>query len=315
MTRPLLLHVGYHKTATTWLQSVLFTPGQGFHEVLDHAAVFDRLIAPHGLDFAPADPAERIAAAQKAAPAGARVDVISLESLSGLPFAGGRESDAYARRLRAVADLIDAPRITVLIGVREQCALLASVYMQYLYRAGTQPPRRFFEERPFRGYFGFSAQTFCYDRLVGLYQELFGARNVLVLPQELIARDQQAAVRLIGTACGHDDLARAAWQPRTARMPSYPQYAVPLLRRVNHLRREACNPAPMIDLGRLGTLGYRGAGWLARKAPLPRAVASARPVTAHVRARFGGRFADSNRRLAEMLHHEVALPGYQGLGS
>jgi hypothetical protein len=303
--RGLLVHVGYHKTATTWLQNIVFMPSNGYRQLLDHDEIFAHLITPHGLDFDPA-PVRGLIAARRAAPAeGTVADVISLEALSGLPYDGGRESDAYAARLAAVV-----PQARILITIREQTAILASVYMQHLFRAGTASPRLFFDEAPPRGFFKFSAENFCYHRLVGLYQELFGADNVLVLPQEEIAADQTAAVARLARFSGNAPLEAAGWRAQRERGTSYPQVAVPLLRRANHLRAGPLNPNPMIDLGGLGTLGFRGVGWLARK--LPARLRAAKPVSAHLRARFAGRFADSNRRLAAMLHHPADLSAYEG---
>lgn len=308
--RPVLLHVGYHKTATTWLQKLVFLPEFQFWQVMTHKEIFDTVIAPHGLDFDPA-PARRIIAGRAAAaPDGAAVDVISLEALSGLPFTGGRESDDLARRLKAIV-----PEARILLTIREQHAVIASVYMQYLLRAGTQSPEAFFDGTPYDGYFAFSPRNFEYDRLVGLYQDLFGADRVLALPQELIARDQTAAMDLLTRFSGNAPLAAAGWTPVRERGVSYPQYAVPLLRRANYFRREAMNLNPMIDLGPVGRLLYRGAGWLARRPFLPAAWGKAKPVTDLVRRRFGGQFADSNRRLAGMLHHPVSLKGYEGIDS
>ncbi len=306
-SRSLLIHVGYHKTATTWLQNIVFTPQHFFRQVMSHDEIFAGLITPHGLDFDPA-PVRDMIAARRAAPAeGTAADVISLEALSGLPYDGGRESDAYAARLAAVA-----PDARILITIREQIAIMGSVYMQHLFRAGTSSPKLFFDESPPRGFFKFSAENFCYHRLVGIYQDLFGAENVLVLPQEEIAADQAAAVARLAGFTGNVPLAEAGWRAQRERGTSYPQFAVPLLRRANHLRSGPLNPNPMIDLGRVGDLGFRGVGWLGRRLPLPARLRAARPVSAHLQARFAGRFADSNRRLAAMLHHPADLSAYEG---
>ena len=306
--RPILLHVGYHKTATTWLQKLVFLPEFHFWPVMNHKEIFDTVIAPHGLDFDPAPVRKMIAERVAAAPAGAAVDVISLEVLSGLPFTGGRESDDLARRLKAIV-----PEARILLTIREQHAIIASVYMQYLLRAGTQSPEAFFDGTPYDGYFAFSARNFEYDRLIGLYQDLFGPEQVLALPQEMIARDQAAAVDLLSRFSGNTPLAEAGWTPVRERGLSYPQYAVPLLRRTNYFRREAMNLNPMIDLGPVGHLLHRASGWLARRPFLPASWGKAKPITDLVRRRFGGQFADSNRRLAEMLHHPVSLKGYEGI--
>jgi len=306
--RPLLIHVGYHKTATSWLQKTVLLERFGFHTVMRQSEVFAQIIAPHGLVYDPARPRATVAAAQAAAPAGAAVDCISLEALTGLPYCGNRESDAYARRLHAAF-----PQARILITIREQCAVMASAYMQYLFRAGTQPPRVFFDEAPPEGFFKFSTVGYEYDRLVALYQALFGAERVLVLPQETIAADQPGAVATLARFSGNAPLAARGWQAVRERGTSYPQFGVPLLRRVNHLRRGAMNPWPMLDLGAAGTWLYRGCGWVLNRAPA--GWRRRRPVTAHLERRFAGRFAESNRRLRALLGPTVDLGGYQGIAA
>ena len=306
--------MGYHKTATTWLQNTVFQPPFGFRQILSHDEIFDRVIAPHGLDFDPAPLAALIAERRAAPPAGTGVDVISLEALSGRPYDGGRESDAYARRLQAVA-----PGARILVTIREQHTILASIYMQYLLRGGTESPQRFFDEKPFIGHAKFTADHFRYHRLVGLYQDLFGADAVLALPQETIAADQAGAVRRLAAFCGNAgllaELARDGWTARKERGVSYPQFAVPALRRVNYFRRDALNPNPVIDLSGSRKQTYRAVGWMARHLPWPDALRRSRPVSAHVRARFAGHFADSNRALAGQLIHDVDLNGYEGIST
>ncbi|MEM8731291.1 MAG: hypothetical protein AAGF79_15375 [Pseudomonadota bacterium] len=312
--RPLLLHVGYHKTATTWLQNIVFTPQNYFVQMLSHAEVFEQILNPHGLQFDPSVARATFKAHLGTAPEHAEVDVVSLESITGLPFTGGRESDDYARRLKQIflddPDGEAPPRVTVLLTIREQFAIIASVYMQYLMRAGTERPERFLDETPYPGYPTFSAENFCYHRLVGLYQDLFGAENVLVLPQELIAADQPAAVALMADVSGNDRLREALWAPRTERGNSYPQYAAPLLRRANFFRRDAMNPAPVLNLGRAP---FKLVGGLSRRVPLPASLKRSKPLTDLARQTFAGRFANSNRALQAMLAHKVDLSGYEGL--
>ena len=311
---PVLLHVGYHKTATTWLQNQVFKPRHGFRQILTHKEIFDGVIAPHGLDFDPAPLAAEIATRRAADPAGTQVDVISLEALSGLPYEGGRESDVYARRLQALV-----PDARILITIREQYAILTSIYMQYLLRGGTESIKAFFDEMPFDGYAKFTAQNFRYHRLVGLYQELFGAQNVLALPQEEIAADQGRALHRLAGFAGNSALVetidRDGWTAAPERGLSYPQFAVPALRRVNYFRRDALNPNPILDLSGSRKQIYRSVGWMARSLPWPERLRRSRPVTEHVRQRFAGFFAESNRALAAQLVHQVDLSRYDGIAA
>lgn len=297
----LLLHVGYHKTATTWLQNAVFTRANGFPPLLSHREIFDHIVTPHGLTFDTAGVRALLDSRRGQDTEGA-VDVMSLEALSGNPFYGGRESDAYAARL---ADVASGARI--LITIRAQDRIIASVYMQYVLRGGTASPRRFFDGAQVGGYYGFDPAHFEYHRLVGLYQRLFGSENVLVLPQEMIAADQAEAVRLLASFSGNSVIGDP-WEPRKPRGVSYPEATAALLRRVNHLRAGPANPFPAIDLGWLGQTLFRGVGGTVRALGVSR-----RPVTDYVRQRFAGRYGDSNRQLAAILHHPVDLKGYDGI--
>ena len=288
-----LVHVGYHKTATSWLQQRLFLPGNGYGPIARHEEVDRLLVRPHGLDWDPG-PLRAHLAREAAALAPGLVPVVSSELMSGNPFHAGAGSDVHARRLRDVA-----PRARILVSVRSQRRILPSLYMQYLSRGGTEPPEAFFAGQPEPGYLGFSPEHFEYDRLVALYQGLFGRDAVLVIQQEALARDADAlAARVAAFAgarfTGLGPGARERWAP------SYPEHAAPLLRAVNRVQRSLLNPRPAVVLGRTPHGLYRLAGAAARRAP--RALwARRRPVSAVADRLFAGRYGPSNARLAALV--------------
>ena len=308
MSAPLLLHVGYHKTATSWMQQRLFVPGHGYAALMDHAEVDRLLVRPHGLEFDPAPAraliAERREAAERAHGAGL-VPVISSELMSGHPFYGGRESDDLARRLALVA-----PEARILISIRAQRRILPSVYMQYLLRGGTMTPAEFFAGETTWGFHGFSPLHFEYDRLVALYRELFGGDRVHLIQQEAIAADMEAAAaRLAGEveAARFEGLGEAA---RAVYAPSYPEHAVWALRRVNQLQASVLNPRPPLRLGTTPFGLYRLAGGALRRPPLSGWLGGRRPVSAEVARCFAGRFAASNARLAALHDGPLDLERY-----
>ena len=301
--RPLLIHIGYHKTGTTFLQRHLFRIPMGFRPIMDHDAVFAEITRPHALDFRPEALRAGIAA-RCAEPTKAPIDVISSEILSGNPFYGGRDSADIAHRL-AVA----LPEARILITIREQIAAIASVYMQYLRRAGRMTPADFFAEDPAIGYDGFSAAHFHYDRLVSHYRGLFGAERVLVLEQTVLASDPDAFVDRLRDFCGvaPDGIGL----PRTREAASYPESAAFILRRINHFRDGPAGPAPVVNAGRLSETAIRLAGGGARALAARGFVADTRPIRDFVTARYDGAFAASNRRLKDMLGDAVDLSGWQ----
>lgn len=306
---PLLLHVGYHKTATSWMQQRLFRPEHGYAPLMSHEEVDRLLTRPHGLEWDPA-PARALLARRRAAVEPGLVPVVSSEILSGNPFFGGRESDVYAERLRQVA-----PDARILVSIRAQGRILPSVYMQYLLRGGTLPPEAFFEGRADLGYVAFSPAHFEYDRLVARYQALFGRDAVHLLQQEALKADMDAAAAALARFAGARRFGGLSEAARAVYAPSYPEHAAWALRRVNHVQRSVLNPCPIVSLGTTPYGLYRLAGGVLRRPPFAGWLGHRRPVSAHVAQAFAGRFAESNRRLAEIYPGPLDLRGYDGAPS
>ena len=300
----LLLHIGYHKTATTWMQQRLFTPEHGYLQIADHADMFRHIVQPHGFRFDP-NPLKALLAEHQSAVLTGETPVISSEILSGHPFQGGHESDVYAERLHKIV-----PQARILISIRSQMRILPSVYMQYLLRGGTMPYKQFFRGTEAIGYFGFTPQHFEYDRLVGHYQQLFGAENVYVLTQESLQADMDAAAAGLAAFAQNRLFSGLQASARNVHAASYPEYASAVLRRINHLQASDLNPAPILRLGQTPKGLYRAAGYLLRRPPFTTLFGAQKPVSKHVRQQFAGYFTASNARLAKITQNALDLSGY-----
>lgn len=289
------------------MQQRLFVPEHGYHQIARHAEVWEHVVAPHGLLFDPAAMRGLIAAELARLPKD-KVPVISSEILSGHPFFGGIGSDVYADRLKAIA-----PDARILISIRSQMRILTSVYMQYLLRGGPVGYKTFFKGDPELGFYGFRPEHFEYDRLVAYYQKLFGAENVHVITQESLKSDMDGATRRLAGFCGNRGFDGVLKTHRAAYAPSYPEYAVPLLRRINKFQTSVLTPAPTIRFGTTPFGLYRAAGYLLRRPPFSWILGGYHPVTAHVQRTFAGRFDDSNRRLADLAPYlDLAEYGQKG---
>lgn len=307
MTAPVLVHIGYHKTATSWMQQRLFVHEHGYHQIARHREVWDHIVAPHGLLFDPEGMRGVIRAGLGDLPAGT-VPVISSEILSGHPFFGGMGSDDFARRLKAIA-----PGAKILISIRAQLRILTSVYMQYLLRGGTVSPELFFAGDPELGFYGFRAEHFEYHRLVKLYQDLFGVGNVHVITQESLKSDMDGATERLAAFAGNGHFTGVLPTHRSAYAPSYPEYAVPVLRRINKLQKSVLTPAPTLRLGTTPDGFYRAFGYVLRRPPFSWLLGNYHPVSVHVEKVFNGRFDDSNRELQKLIRHPLDLSGYGGV--
>lgn len=304
---PLLIHIGYHKTATTWMQRALFVPEFGYRPLMDHDEVFAMISGAHDLRFDPSVAqgwiAEKSAGLEEAA-----VAVISSEILTGNMFFGGRESLVLAQRLKTIA-----PDAKILITIRAQPKILPSVYMQYLLRGGTLSPSDFFTGKPALGYTPFDPDHFAYHRLHKVYCELFGVENVLVSTQEGLAKDRAAVARQIADFSGNALTPEGAAPEVEAQGVSFPEYAVPVLRRISHLQGGPVKSSrEFTPHSRPGHI-YRWSGSLIRRLPTHNMLKGRKPVADYVKQQFEGYYDSSNNALAAQITHPIDLSAYPSI--
>jgi len=286
------------------MQQRLFTPEHGYAPLADHEEVFKHIVQPHGLHFDPA-PFRDLLDARIAQMPDQATPIVSSEIISGHPFQGGHESDVYAERIARIA-----PDARILISIRSQMKILPSVYMQYLLRGGTMPPAQFYEGTNEPGYFGFTPRHFEYDLLVAHYQKLFGAERVHVLTQESIRLDMDAAAQTLAAFTNNTMFTKLSDAAHMVYAASYPEYAVPVLRRLNHVQSSTLNPRPIISFGRTPHGLYHAAGYALRRPPLKNLLQGRRPVSDYVKRSFEGYYNGSNTRLGALVAHPLDLTGY-----
>lgn len=294
----LLIHPGFHKTGTTFLQERVFCNESKFHSILTHAEVDEYLVAPHDLYFHSEDlqslVAQRIGKTQSGA-----VPVLSSEILSGNPLVGSKDSVTLANRLHAVM-----PGSRIVFTVRRQQDLLISLYLQYVKRGGRLDHTRFFEHRTEPGYSWFDLSVVMYDGLVGRYADLFGKENVLVLPQEWLFADQEHFLSVLCDYAGTRFVPEMVAPGSSGKSP--PASGIPLMRMGNLFRRTPLNPNAMTSLSFVG----EGLQSLAFRQSIGEAKTK-RGLKDYITTRFKGSFAASNRRLQAYTPADLAALGYE----
>lgn len=302
---PVLLHVGYHKTGTTFLQTGLFRdPATGFSAPWTSAEIRRTLVAPTDFEFDPTRACEAFAPGlERAAPQG-RVAVVSDERLSGSPHAGGYDTATLARRLAATF-----PRARVLVGIREQRQTVLSLWKQYVRDGGGASlrgylqPRRPYEVPQFR----FSHLE--YHHSVSLYQELFGPDRVLVLPFEELASNPSGSHDRIAAFAGLPPIKSG---PMGERYPSLGALTLSLKRPFNRVFvRTSLSPAAPLYLKDHERRFERLDRWL------PRAPSRLleRRLRAYVATVVGERYAESNRVTATLAGLDLTALGYPQEGA
>lgn len=299
-----LLHIGYHKTGTTWLQKRLFPDAEaGFSFVADPMAVLFNFFPVEPFSFRPEAARNRFEREILGAESQGLVPVISHERLSGSPYAGGHDSRAVADRLASVF-----PEARVLVAIREQKSVILSIYKQYVRWGGAASLEQFLDPPTgvnripvFR--YGF----YEYHHLIGYYKSIFGAENVLVLPYELLRASHED---FLGRMCKFLELPPVA--PESDRDNISPSaLALALKRQANRLLvRDALNPAPLLEYSKANKFLHKAA----RKVD---SVASPKLRRKYeerwrrlIEEKVGNRYAESNSLTAELTSLDLRNFGY-----
>lgn len=313
MSPPLpLIHIGFHKTASSLLQARLFTEAKLGFQTLgnDRQRIVEAFILQGGLgepDAAQTDSLRKEAG--HAADAGLSL-VISHERLSGYPASGGFDQGLIAERLHKVF-----PDAKILMLIREQKSMIYSMYLQTISDGGTLSARRYLnppEEKELLRKPGFRFDFYEYDRAIRKYQALFGTDNVKVVAFEQLRKDSDALARdLITFVSGPE---KAAFFKKGSLREQInkgrPLAFQAIRRRINMLtRNQLCENG-------LVTMPVRYVDKLVRMSrpalEVFRPLDS--PLKKHLQAQIAraceGRYAESNRQVAELTGLDLESFGY-----
>jgi len=193
-----ILHVGYHKTASTWFQKRLY-PHALSHAAIPRRVVQEAVLAATTFAFDPAGALQRLE--DGASPqAQGRPLLLCEEELSGNPHSAGMrgaQSKDVAERLQRML-----PEAQVVIFIRDQVDMAATLYSHYVREGGTHGAQRYLfpahyrrdvARHPFK-YPVFDLGFLDYGGLIDCYAGLFGAARVHVLPFEQFRADPRAFV-------------------------------------------------------------------------------------------------------------------------
>lgn len=295
-----LIHIGYHKTGSTWLQENVFRNfGSNFQEILLRPEVIRNIVTPRQLHY---DSRELLLDVQHRSEeicAEKLVPLISHERLSGNPYSGGFDSVIIANRIFELF-----PSARVLIVVREQQAHLASIYAEYVRQGGVCTLDQFVNPPTSPKIPLFSLKYLEFHHLIKYYIDHYGRENVLTLPYEMLAQDHLmfvAEILRFSGAKSIDNIDNERIRERRTEIP------LMIERCLNSwFYRDSCNPAAPWKLP------------LAKSIPtaierfIPRTIRrlGGRRTARVIQRMIGSVFLESNTRLAPMVHWSPASFGY-----
>lgn len=186
----ILVHIGYHKTGSTFLQRRLF---KAHPQILlvNRQVLRRKFMDVSSLIFNPAAARAWLDEEIRSQGGGKQLVVISEEELSGNIMTGGNGgffSKEMADRIHAAI-----PEARIVIMIRNQYDIIESVYRQYVKKGGTRGVKGFLFRRGcrFRSPM-FHFDHFEYHNLIEYYRSIFGADEVQVFLHEEMDRNAPA---------------------------------------------------------------------------------------------------------------------------
>lgn len=194
-----LVHIGYPKCLSKWLQKNLFVPNMGFIKCLNPDLAHELIAAkkPFRLDtqevqgkinFAQARATKMLPREQ----ASRLVPVVTSEALVGNMFCGGFDAELLAQRLATCF-----PQAKILIVIREQRQMIRSLYSTAVAWGVPHTIEDFLTPRGENLSPQFNCEFLMYDSLVAHYQRIFSKDRVAVIPYELFKSDPSAFLKKI----------------------------------------------------------------------------------------------------------------------
>ena len=299
----LLIHIGYPKTATTWLQTRVFPLDLDgwFQPIGDRRSILTTFVTADGFRFDPCIARATLERDLQGAVSGGRLPVISHERLAGIGSSGGYDAQPIADRLARTF-----PGGRVLIVIREQERMVLSTWQQYVREGGACSLKRYLDPPRDDNLPLFRFEQFEYDALIDYYRQRFTPQRVCVLPLELLARSPQTFVRTLAEFAGVHATPEIDYSTVYAGLSGL---SLAILRRLNYVAgRNDVNPtAPFRGHRRIGNLLKR----LDRAVPERVSALPTRLGTSRVRRLVGDRYRLSNMSTSELTGLDLSDLGYR----
>lgn len=309
-----LVHIGYPKALSGWLQWFFFQPAYGFVTV---AQTVDAMLGIIGrptfeFDCSVLEEQSREFRHQHGPLPADKVPVITGENLVGAAFSGGTGAPVIAQRLHTCL-----PRARILIVIREQHRLVYSLYGESVRAGGmAHSLRRMLNPAAGERIPQFHPSFLRYDGLVRYYRELYGPSRVKVLPVEAFREDPSAFTEEIKQFASSEapvkplDPEELSTQINTSSRP----LTLSLLRLKNAYQvQNGTNPRGK-HVDTFANMFRRDRASQRLDARLPRTRLDhwlERRHRRQIRASLQGEFAASNRRLSEMIDADLGRYGYE----
>jgi len=281
----MIVHIGFHKTATTWLQDSVFPfiKDVNYLGISSHIKKEIKWVCtlrrelPQKIDIAGIR--EKISKLEKES-----IVLLSDERFSGHMLTGQGAID-YADRIREISN-----NIKVIICIRRQVDMWESIYRQYIKEGGCHTFKEFYEEEGCGSDF-FYLGNLEYSNLVSYYIKLLGRKNVLVIPYEKLVINKKKFLEQIMDFIDSKDTDIYSYIEQKKDNKSIGYYETNVLRILNTFMKTGIRPRP----------GYmfnsRYVKWLLKKI----SISSKKKFVRHYQSDLEQRYSADNLKLDKLL--------------
>lgn len=247
---PVVFHIGFHKTGTTWLQNSYFADGDSFNLLSDAARPWDdpilrQLIATSNADFNRETLEHLIQLKYKKN----KLNIISAERLSGHPISGGHDAQQIAERIHS-----RPAKDRIVITTRQVNSFCGSVYKQMIREGYCGTANTFFLGGHWKT-LGTTKDYFLQEKTITFYKNKFGDENVLVLSFEEFKKDKLSYIKKLNDFLGIQINDSSFMEGEKLINPSFSNRRIRALRILNRVRKTELNPFPLIHIGSTTAIG------------------------------------------------------------
>lgn len=301
---PVLIHIGPHKTGTTWLQKSLLPYAEGIvydgNMELSHAAFLipriDELSVEKALSiFSPL--LEKARETKKPL-------VISDEALGGRPFGQRFLQEIAAERIAKTV-----PHAHILVTTREQNSIILSMYGEYIRYGYSSNLESFLEQESEHKNIQplLDLKYYEWDRFVEIYESHFPAEQILAIPMEWGLKASQNYTSAIEKFLGASLDVSVNTNVKAVQRGSLSGWALETVRQFNKLHPQDSRHLNLGGKFSPGAFGYqinRITPDFARKRQKQR-------MQKIVRDTIGSRFIESIRRFQTKIDLSLKDLGYE----